>query len=127
MLQYYFYHSKYENNIIINMAKKQFCFIIYNITELFYCILSIFLNQIVICYMPTSSRILTDKDLKKLRFVLESIARNEACLCDKQKCLQYVDSIVSPRCCVCRKPLTGEIEIINEHKMHKKCRKRYHG
>ena len=77
-----------------------------------------------------SDRILTERDLKKLRFVLKSIERNEACLYDKQRCIQYLDSVINPRCCVCRKPFEGgkgEIVIIGDHKMHKICRKRYHG
>ncbi len=68
---------------------------------------------------------LTEKDLKKLRFVFNSIYRNDACSYDKQKCLQYLDSIINPKCAVCRKPLDSDFEIINEKKMHKKCRNRY--
>jgi len=70
---------------------------------------------------------LTSKDHKRLKFVLESIARNDACSYDKPKCIEYLDSIVNPRCVVCRKPLDGDYEIVNERKMHKKCRKRYKG
>ncbi|MEA1924643.1 MAG: hypothetical protein U9M95_02125 [Candidatus Altiarchaeota archaeon] len=70
---------------------------------------------------------LTKKDKKRLNFVFKSIARNDACTYDKQKCLQHLESIINPRCVVCREPLDSNFEIVNDKKMHKKCRKRYNG
>ena len=72
-------------------------------------------------------KILTEKDLKRLKFVLKSIDRNDACSYDKQECLRYLDAVINPRCAVCRKPLDTDYEIVNDKKMHIKCRKRYKG
>ena len=71
--------------------------------------------------------VLTAKDLERLKFVYDSIARNDACSYDKQICIQYLESIINPKCVVCRKPLATDFEIVNDKKMHKKCRKRYKG
>ncbi len=70
---------------------------------------------------------MTEKDRKRLKFVFKSILRNDACSYDKQKCLQYMESIINPRCVVCREPLGSDFEIVNDRKMHEKCRKRYKG
>lgn len=72
---------------------------------------------------------LTPKDLEKLKAVHKAVSENTACSYDKDTCMQYLESILEPRCMVCRKPLSGEvdIEIINDKKMHVKCRKHYRG
>jgi hypothetical protein len=72
---------------------------------------------------------LTGRDLEKLRFVQKSVIENTACSYDKEVCQQYLDSVLDPKCMVCRKYLGGEeqIEIVNDKKMHVKCRKRYKG
>ncbi|MBN2014499.1 MAG: hypothetical protein JW778_04910 [Candidatus Altiarchaeota archaeon] len=69
---------------------------------------------------------LTKKDVEKLKKIQRSIAEGNACSYDKTECLTYLDSILNPKCCVCRKPLGDEIEIVQDHKMHLKCRKKYH-
>jgi|GEM_PF-1097127 len=77
--------------------------------------------------MKTTVRTLTGRDIEKLRRIQKSISEGNACSYDKSMCLEYLDSILNPRCCICRKPLDGEIEVINDHKMHKKCRNKYKG
>jgi hypothetical protein len=72
---------------------------------------------------------LTSKDLEKLRFVQKSVIENTACSYDKEVCMQHLDSVLDPKCMMCRKSLAAEaeIEIVNDKKMHVKCRKRYKG
>ncbi|MBU4437342.1 MAG: hypothetical protein L6243_06115 [Candidatus Altiarchaeales archaeon] len=77
--------------------------------------------------MGLTARTLTEKDLEKLKEIQKSIDSNTACLYDKQKCLEYMDSVLNPKCAVCRKPLEGEIDIVRGRKMHPSCRKRYKG
>jgi len=68
---------------------------------------------------------LTEKDLEKLREIRRCINEGTACIYDKQKCLQYLETITEPKCAVCRKPLSVDFIIVNQHKMHEACRKRY--
>lgn len=75
--------------------------------------------------MKATENILTEKDLEKLKIIQKSISDGNACLYDKGMCLKYLDSIINPKCSICRKPLQGEIELIRDHKMHIKCSKRY--
>ena len=70
---------------------------------------------------------LSNRDIKKLREIQKHVAEGVACTYKKEKCLMYLDSILNPKCCVCRKPLTDPIYIINDYKMHIGCRKRYKG
>ena len=86
-----------------------------------------FSSQDIIPNMETTSRTLLDKDLDKLKFVKESIERNEACLYDKQMCLDYLESVINPRCSICRKPIEGDMIVVKEHKMHPGCRGKYGG
>ncbi len=72
-----------------------------------------------------ADKILTNKDIEKLKKIQKSIAAGDACTYDKAECLKYLESIIEPKCCVCRKPIQDEIEIIRDHKMHPGCRKRY--
>jgi len=75
--------------------------------------------------MCPTMRTLTEKDMEKLKEIQKAIAGNTACLYDKQRCLDYLETIINPRCAVCRKPLEGEIAILRGRKMHPSCRKRY--
>jgi hypothetical protein len=82
---------------------------------------------ISITCMETTTRTLTDRDIERLEKIQKSIAEGNACSYDKGMCLEYLDRILNPKCCICRKPLEGEIEIVKDHKMHKKCRNKYKG
>ncbi len=73
------------------------------------------------------SKTLIEKDLERLKKVQNSIFQGIACTYDKEKCLDYLENIIAPKCAVCRKPLNGDIMVVNDHKMHKACRKRYRG
>ncbi|MEA3254307.1 MAG: hypothetical protein U9Q22_00550 [Candidatus Altiarchaeota archaeon] len=75
----------------------------------------------------TSVNHLSNRDIKKLREIQKHMVEGIACTYEKEKCLMYLDSILNPKCSVCRKPLTDPIYIINDHKMHVGCRKRYKG
>ena len=77
--------------------------------------------------VETSINHLSNRDIKKLREIQKHVAEGIACTYEKGKCTEYLDSILNPKCSVCRKPLTDPIYIINEHKMHIGCRKRYKG
>lgn len=73
----------------------------------------------------SDSRSLLEKDIEKLKFVKKSIERGDACTYDKPTCLGYLDSVITPRCCVCRKPIDGDMIVIRERKMHPTCSKKY--
>jgi len=77
--------------------------------------------------MEPTANTLTERDIEKLREIQRSILEGVACTYDKNKCLEYLESILNPKCCVCRKPLTDNICIVKGHKMHIACRKRYPG
>ena len=70
---------------------------------------------------------ITEADMEKLKKIQKSIDEGIACTIEKQENLRYLDSIMNPRCSVCRKPLDGDFEILKNRKMHKKCKKRYKG
>jgi hypothetical protein len=68
---------------------------------------------------------LSEKDVEKLKFVFKSISDGLACSFDKNKCLEYIDSVLNPKCAFCRKPITGGFVVVNQHKMHPECGNRY--
>ncbi|MBM3309814.1 MAG: hypothetical protein FJY77_06105 [Candidatus Altiarchaeales archaeon] len=70
---------------------------------------------------------LTPKDLEKLNFVLQKVKEGTATTFDKQVVEQYLDSIISPRCAICRGVIEKDMVVINERKMHSKCSKKYKG
>jgi len=70
---------------------------------------------------------LTEKDEKKIEFVLKSISNGLACSFEKNKCLKYLDSVLRPKCAVCRKLIEGDFVEKNQYKMHKSCESRYRG
>ncbi len=71
------------------------------------------------------SKTIINEDIEKLKEIRSSISEGLACTYDKIKCLDYLETLINPKCAVCRKPLKGEILVINSHKMHIACRKRY--
>lgn len=74
------------------------------------------------------TKTLIDKDIERLKEIQKSIFDGLACTYDKEKCIAYLESIINPKCAVCRKTLNGEILVVKDrHKMHKNCRKRYRG
>lgn len=73
------------------------------------------------------SRTLIEKDIERLKEIQKSIFQGLACTHDKLKCLDYLETLINPKCAVCRKPMEGEILVVKGHKMHKTCRKQYHG
>lgn len=68
---------------------------------------------------------LTQKDLEKLKYVLKKVKEGTATTFDKADVEQYLDSIISPRCAICRGIIEDNIVIINERKMHSGCSKKY--
>ena len=77
--------------------------------------------------LETTVNHLTNRDLEKLREIQKHVSEGTACTYDKVKCMEYLESMLNPKCCVCRKPLDSALVIANDHKMHQKCRKRYPG
>ena len=73
------------------------------------------------------SKTLIEKDITRLKEIQKSILLGLACTHDKLKCLDNLESVINPKCAVCRKTMEGEIMVVNGHKMHKTCRKRYPG
>ena len=77
--------------------------------------------------IETTANYLTNRDLEKLREIQKHVSEGTACTYDKQKVQEYLASIINPKCSVCRKPLEGAINVVNDYKMHLKCRKKYLG
>ncbi len=68
---------------------------------------------------------LTGKDAEKLKAVRDAIEGGTATTYDKKACLEALNSILEPKCAVCRKPIEGNMVVVNERKMHEGCRSRY--
>ena len=68
---------------------------------------------------------LTSKDLEKLKYVFQKVKEGTATTFDKQVVEQYLDSIIRPRCAICRGVIDEDIVIINDRKMHSNCSKKY--
>lgn len=71
--------------------------------------------------------ILTKRDIEKLKEVRKSILDGNACTYDKIKCLQHLESILEPKCVVCRGKIDDDYVIVNEKRMHNACKGRYRG
>ncbi len=68
---------------------------------------------------------LTSKDLDKLEYILDKIKGNTACSFDKPKCVENLESIINPKCAVCRNLIEDNMVIINERKLHDACKSKY--
>jgi hypothetical protein len=68
---------------------------------------------------------LTKKDIEKLKEVLDHIEKGTATTYDKQFCQEAINAILNPKCAVCRSPITECLVIVNDRKMHEKCRSKY--
>jgi hypothetical protein len=68
---------------------------------------------------------LTPKDLEKLNFVLQKVKEGTATTFDKPTVEQYLDSVINPRCAICRGVIEDELVVINDRKMHSRCSKKY--
>jgi len=68
---------------------------------------------------------LTRKDIEKLEFVLEKVKAGTATTYDKATAEQYLESIIRPRCAICRDVIADDLVVINDRKMHAKCSKKY--
>lgn len=75
--------------------------------------------------METTINTLTERDREKILEIQRSISTGTACTYDKNRNLEYLESILNPRCSVCRRPLKGVILIVRGHKIHKECREEY--
>lgn len=82
-------------------------------------------NGIFIYYSIYINMELTPKDLEKLKYVLQKVKEGTATTFDKASVEQYLESIISPKCAICRGVIEGDIVIINDRKMHTKCSKKY--
>jgi len=68
---------------------------------------------------------LTDKDIEKLKTVLDHIEKGTATTYDKKASIDALNSILEPKCAICREIITEEMTVINDRKMHKKCSLKY--
>lgn len=71
--------------------------------------------------------VLTKKDIEKLVYIRESINEGLACTVNKNECILALDSVLEPKCCVCRRVIEDNLVIVNERKMHAGCRSKYKG
>jgi len=77
--------------------------------------------------LETTKNYLTGRDLEKLKEIQKHVCSGVACSFEKARCEEYLETLLNPKCSVCRKPLEDKILIVNDHKMHPKCRKKYLG
>ena len=70
---------------------------------------------------------LSEKDLKRLESVREAVEKCTATTYDKKACLDALETVLEPKCAVCRQLIEGDMVIVNERKMHAGCRSRYNG
>ncbi|MBD3389235.1 MAG: hypothetical protein GF416_09080 [Candidatus Altiarchaeales archaeon] len=70
---------------------------------------------------------LTEKDIERLKKVLEAIQKGTATTYDKPTCIEALNAVLDPKCAVCRGPIDDDLVVVNERKMHQKCRSRYKG
>lgn len=70
---------------------------------------------------------LTVKDIEKLYMVFEKIEKGTATTYDKPACLEALTSVLEPKCAVCRKEIKEFMVVVNDRKMHEKCRSKYKG
>jgi hypothetical protein len=68
---------------------------------------------------------LTQKDVGKLKLVLGMIENGTATTYDKKICIESLNSIIEPKCAVCRSIIKEDQVIVNDRKMHQKCRPKY--
>jgi hypothetical protein len=67
----------------------------------------------------------TSKDFEKLKFVFQKVKEGTATTFDKATVEQYLESIINPRCSICRLVIDGDMIVINDRKMHAVCSNKY--
>ena len=68
---------------------------------------------------------LTKKDVGKLQLIHGMIENGTATTYDKKACLEALNSILEPKCAVCRGTIKDDQVIVNDREMHQKCRAKY--
>lgn len=71
------------------------------------------------------TEILTKKDIEKLEMIRKSVIDGNACTFDKNRVLDHLNSIIEPKCAVCRGKIESDMVVINKKKVHDGCKKRY--
>jgi hypothetical protein len=70
---------------------------------------------------------LTKKDEERIKKVLDYVDKGTATTYDKQYCIDTLNAILEPKCAVCRGIINEKMVVVNDRKMHEKCRSRYKG
>jgi hypothetical protein len=70
---------------------------------------------------------LTEKDMERLRAVLDAVEKGTATTYDKPFCHDTIMGIIEPKCAVCRQQIKESMVVVNGRKMHLKCRTKYKG
>jgi hypothetical protein len=70
---------------------------------------------------------LTAKDIERLNKILEAITKGTATTYDKIYCIDSLKGILEPKCAVCRNSISENLVVVNDRKMHDKCRTKYKG
>jgi hypothetical protein len=68
---------------------------------------------------------LTERDIEKLEKIREFVEAGTACTGAKKEVLACLESILEPKCAVCRGPIEGEMVVVNQRKLHPGCEKKY--
>lgn len=70
---------------------------------------------------------LTEKDVERLKKLLESIEKGTATTFEKNTSIEAIKGILEPKCAVCRGLIQEGLTVVNGRKMHEKCRLKYKG
>ena len=70
---------------------------------------------------------LTQKDVERLKKLKRYIEGGTACTFNKNDSITTLNSILEPKCAVCRKPIESDLVIVNDRKFHLECSRRYKG
>lgn len=68
---------------------------------------------------------LCGKDIKKLENIEKYVKEGTANTLHKKEVLKALETILRPKCAVCRKPVGDDLLIVNGRKLHSKCSTRY--
>jgi hypothetical protein len=70
---------------------------------------------------------LIEKDIERLKKVLEAVEKGTATTFEKPFCIDSIKTIIEPKCTVCRCLIEEKMVVVNNRKMHEKCRSKYKG
>jgi len=68
---------------------------------------------------------LTKRDEERLKKLLKDIDDGTATTYEKQASVEALKAILEPKCAVCRGLIGEDMAIVNDRKLHERCKDRY--